>query len=335
MAEATLSITKTTLDQAIGRFVGFTATKGSWTTDDLAIVNMARAAGLRLFYNPPALPGQKFAHAWRFLRPIGSLSAWASVDAVMSGVPSYVDPVSTVTATTSVFYPTMVGFDLVFDTGGNSYPIAEYVDATHVKVTGDASGETSGDGFIITATGDYQMPDDFGVIQGELTFPAGAAYHPDIPVVGEQVIREKRQGSATTGVPRLAALSPLASSNAAGQRWRLSLWPTPNAMFELSFRYHVLQNDLVDSTNEHPLGGQAHAQTIIAACLAAAEQQEDGAYGPKYQDFLVKLGTSIAHDARSEPTFLGYMGDRSDEVEADRRGRCCERPIVTYNGVEI
>lgn len=74
------------------------------------------------------------------------------VTGTMSGAPSFGDPESTVTATAAIFTEEMVGQRLIFDTSGNSYLIEAFTSTTIIDITGDASGEDSGDTLTVSGS---------------------------------------------------------------------------------------------------------------------------------------------------------------------------------------
>jgi len=51
---------------------------------------------------------------------------------------AYVDPTTTITATTAIFYPSIAGKTITFD--GNPYTVATYVSPIAITVTADATG---------------------------------------------------------------------------------------------------------------------------------------------------------------------------------------------------
>ena len=50
----------------------------TWTRTETELVNEAIRTGLRNFYHPPVLPGQRYPHEWSFLQPVVTLSTVAS-----------------------------------------------------------------------------------------------------------------------------------------------------------------------------------------------------------------------------------------------------------------
>ena len=77
-----LAINYEQLKRDIGRYLGYDREPGNWTEDEDEDVEQVIAQGLRQFYRPPRIPGDKYSHQWSFLRPIGSL-------AITSGTADY------------------------------------------------------------------------------------------------------------------------------------------------------------------------------------------------------------------------------------------------------
>lgn len=57
------------LRRLVGRHMGVTAHPATWTSKQSEEVSEAIRGGLRRFYTPAVLPGEKYAHEWSFLRP--------------------------------------------------------------------------------------------------------------------------------------------------------------------------------------------------------------------------------------------------------------------------
>jgi len=183
------------------------------------------------------------------------------------------------------------------------------------------------------STGDYDMPADFGGIEGPMTFAPVTGY-PPVVVVGEGEIRHLRQVSSLSGRPAYVAIRPVESDGSGGQRFEALFYPTPDAAYVLTYRKTILANALTSSA-PFPLGGMAHAQTVLASCLAAAEAQSLDGQTAKMQLFLQRLAASISYDrsANSQEHF-GYCGDDSDEAHRPNAVRRNEAR-VTYNDVEV
>jgi hypothetical protein len=309
------------LRRRVGDFLGKSLDPDDWSQNDFERICDIIDAGYRQFLHPPVIPGDHYPHSWSFLRPSTTLTLWGDVTGTMSGAPSYSSATSksTITATTSVFYATMVGKVITFDDTENEYTITDYTSATAIKVSGDASGETSGDGFTVTADGDYQLSDDFGFLDGRLYFAADDDAWRPMEVSPEGRVYSLRQrdwtASGNGDFPEVAAIVPINSTGSAeGQRHNLSVWPTPvsGATMTLTYKYHALQNALTLS-RPFALGGAAHFETLLSSCLAMAEDFMEDQRGPKWARWMERLTASVGHDRHlvSAKTRYGYVGDPS------------------------
>ena len=76
--ESTLSLTLDDLSATVGTFLGYGRglAKGDteWTTEQQAGITECLASGLRQFYFPPPLPGERSPYDWSFLKPVASLT---------------------------------------------------------------------------------------------------------------------------------------------------------------------------------------------------------------------------------------------------------------------
>ena len=323
MAEPTLSMEYDDFCKEIAYYLGYGRTAyASLSSDEQAEVDAIIQSGLRQFYFPPPLSRAEPAHEWRFFKPVRTVVAWASITGTVSGSASYDGGtgLSTITATASVFYSTVPGQTFVFDTSSTEYTIDSYVSGTQIKVTGDASGEAADDTFTITSNGNYQMPDDFGGMEGDLTFGEDEGWV-TIPLVGEGQIRSLRQTESGTGRPEFAALRPKPMDATVGLRWELLLHPSCDSTYNLSYRTNVFPAKL-DTTNKYPLGGAAHSETVLESCLAIAELRGNDERGIHQAKFLERLAASIQYDMQANSSqFLGYMDRRQRFVNRIKRSR--------------
>jgi len=318
MAESGLSGAYSEFREKIAFFLGYGRTEGSWNADQISTINSVLKSGLRRFYFPPQLPGQATAHDWSFLHPVTELSIGSTTGTAV-GVPVYTTT-SALTADASVFQSRMGengSTTIQFDTSGESYVISSYTSATEVVLTGDASGELSGDTFVISAQYIYDLPDIFGAIDGGFTYNSQNLYD-YIKVVSEKQIRDLRQGTRTIGHPQWCAIRPLSATGVTGQRFEVLFYPNPNQSYTLSYAYTPLV-DNITSDLPYPWGGMPHTETIIESCLAVAESRVDDGSGEHKQQFMDCLRASVAWDERATtPETLGYNSDRSHEAGANR-----------------
>lgn len=307
MAESTLSLKFSTIREAIAHYLGYkryATVAAGLTTDELADVDAYFNEGMRDFLG---------AFNWSFLAPVTSVTLWATATGTVNGDAVYSSPSSTITATAAKFFPSMVGHAFEFDTSETEYVITSYTSSTVVVVTGDASGEATGDTFTITANGLYRMPEAFGGIIGPITFENNAGSYSPIELANERVVAELLQRSTTTARPTIAAQRPVSGTSAtAGQRWDLLAYRIPDSDYTAYFREILLIDQL--TSDEFPVGGMLHGDTIKYACLAAAEHDKnDRARGPmwdRYQQMLQKSKMLDSRLHRSER--MGVMTDNSD-----------------------
>jgi len=305
MTDSTLSLGYTDFIGAIAEYLGYGfGTPGDAT--ELAECDRIMQAGIRQAYYPVQI-GPELAHEWSFLTPTTSLVAYkdVAVDAtvtVSSAV--YSDPSTTITASSASFHPLMVGETLTL-TGVGDFTISSYTSATIVVVTGDASSASGT--FSLASNGIYTLPDDFGGMDGCMTFTDQSGYAP-VTIIGEPKIRELRDRFSTTSRPEHAAVRWKSSTLVSGQKHQLVLYPEPDADYTLNYRYHALKNKIT-SAAPYPLGGMAHGQMYLASCLAEAEKHREDSRGAYWDDFLNKLRASISIDQNHQrQDSFGYMG---------------------------
>ncbi len=149
---------------------------------------------------------------------------------------------------------------------------------------------------ILNGTTDYDMPDTFGGFMTDRLAFASREKWP-LMLVSLDRLLEKKQHNRFTGFeqPMLGALKPKAFTASTGQRWTLSVWPTPVRAHTVSGPYR-LNPDATSTVSDYPMGGEAHSETLLASYLAAAELEKTGANGPLATRFSELLAASIAYD---------------------------------------
>lgn len=182
---------------------------------------------------------------------------------------------------------------------------------------------------------DYDLPDAFGGFIGGMVFSGddNVAGEVIVTTLGE-VLRRRSLPSDATGPPSVAATRPKTGVGATGQRWELLLWPTPNGDYTLTYRYQIIP-DHIPADAQYPWGGEQHAETILASCLAVAERMDERAEQTKRVYFLERLAASIAVDERQAGEFIGspqgrWAGGGFGGLQSLRQAYL---PPITYNGV--
>jgi len=324
MADPTSALNYDDICKEVANYIGWGRTAyASLTKAQQTEVDAHIQAGLREFYTPPLLPGQRETHEWSFLKPWTTIVLWSTASGTVTGVAGA--STTTLTATTSIFYPSMIGHSVVIaDTG--TFTVTGYTSATVITVSGDATCVAKA--ISIAADGDYRLPDNFGGIIGFLYFEPTTGY-PPVAVYGEGEIMRSRMSHTSPGRPLRVAIHPAACDGTTGQRYDMQVHPTPDTNYTMHYRYIVQLDKL--ATGKYPLGGPAHSQTILAACLASAELYKNDARGVHYAEFMTRLATSIAHDRKTtSPAFMGYSGDSSQRPAVFERAAG-----LYYNGTKI
>jgi hypothetical protein len=325
MAESTLSLGYDDFRSEVGLFLGFGADPADWDNGADALIESCVQSGLRQFYHPPPLEAGKSSHQWSFLRPVTSLSTVVSYS---SGTIAINNGETTVTLTDGVWpaWSATRGTLLIDD---EEYEIASRDSDTELTLSSAWDGDSITDAeYTLEHSGDYDLPDDFGAVDGDFTF-APSEGSPSIRIVGEGQIRAYRQHNAGRSRPRYAAIRPKASDGTSGQRFEVLFAPTPDIEYVLQYRYTVLLNKLT-ADNPYPVGGMTHAETILASCLAVAEQRGDDEKGIRWERFIERLTASISMDQKAgTPDYFGYNGDNSD---ASQKYPVSRTDLVIYGG---
>ena len=236
-----LAVNKAYLKRLIGMALEYGPNPATWNHAQGSRVDLALETGLRKFYVPMVLPGERFSWEWKFLKPIGTVT------------------------TNSVVYT-------------------------------------------------YDLPSGFVSFEGPITFaPGEGTLYPGLEIVPEGRIRQWLANSTGTGRPQYAATRTKAMDKAAGgTTWEVQFYPPPDDEYELSFQYNVNPLALSEETSL-PYGGQVHAQTLIEACLTAAEEMMNVVNGPHAGKFIENLRTSVSLDRKAGcPESVGINRDRSD-----------------------
>lgn len=160
------------------------------------------------------------------------------------------------------------------------------------------------------------LPEDFSMLNGPITYARGEdTVYPPIEIVGPQEIYKRQQQDDSAGRPQFAAVQVKAVDPVAGTRHELLLYPTSDDDYEVNLSYKVNPYSL-DFDTALPLGGQAHVQTIIAACLAEAAVFDELTDGQDEARYIERLRSSISHDRRVfAPESLGLMREPSDSFD--------------------
>lgn len=321
MSESSLSVGYPEIRSEIGFLCGWGRTSGNWSATQITRIQAVLDRGLRQFYFHAPLP-QAPNHEWTFLRPVATMQTAASY---ATGTVAVTNASTTVTLTTGT-WPTWAASG-VFVHNGVSYSVATRSSGSVILLDNAFAGTTATAQTYFICEQDYDLPDNFGAMESPLTYAMNEAQWP-LQEVSEAQIRIKRQSGANNGRPQYFAVRPKTTDGTVGQRFEIMFWPTPDAVYNFSYRYMILASTL-SSGFPYPYGGAALAECVMASCLAAAEAMElDIPQGPNYAKFMGLLAAGVNHDLRMGPKFLGYNGDGSG-----KRGRYQPTNYIMYNNV--
>jgi len=150
----------------------------------------------------------------------------------------------------------------------------------------------------------YQLPADFGSIEGPFTLQSTTSAWSKIPLVAEAQVRDRHVGNSITGKPLMAAIRPKAFVGTATGRYEVFFWPAPDASYTLQYRYNV-QVLRLSQTALYALGGAVHSETILECCLWVADEREsDNPQSGHKQSAMERLQASIRADLEHAPRSL-------------------------------
>jgi len=176
----------------------------------------------------------------------------------------------------------------------------------------------------------YDLPDDFSMLEGGFTYDSVTSnFFPPIVVMGEEDIRYRLQRDEVTYRPAWAAIRVKKTPETVGTRWEVEFYPAPSEDYTLKYRYRFNPLQLKDDA-ALPMGGQPHAQTVLEACLFAAQGAHSKGEGSE-QKFMNCLRQSVGHDrAAACPDNLGYSFDSTASGDAMNSLYDYDLSVVTH-----
>jgi len=302
LSESGLSVGWTELQQEVGDYLGFGRTIGNWSAAKTTKVGVLVQAGVRRVYYPQNSNG----HKWSFLRPTANLYLGASgTDGVVSGT-----SFDSATFTDWVTQGIVAGTDTVDITDGTGPTLDEY-DISVVEAGNLTLSSAPGDGTSLTflvsrPVANYNLPDDFGALVGNLHY-ATDENRRQIAIVPLSQILERRARYDLAQAPQYAEIRYKDSDGSNGQRQETLFWPRPDAYYPLWYTYEAYSGALSDSY-PYPLGGMQMSELYIASCLAVAEQRQNQEFGIHTQVFQALLDDALARDRKRGGQHFGRMG---------------------------
>lgn len=150
---------------------------------------------------------------------------------------------------------------------------------------------------LVAGTDTYDLPSDFAGQVQCFTARAGSTAK-RITIVPDETLRQAKLATSSTGTPTVASISPLSHTGDSLQRYQVTFFPNPTAAMTVDYDYAVVPANL-SPANRFPYGQALHAETILAACVAAVEESILGKRGERWSSFLERLGASITQDQQA------------------------------------
>jgi hypothetical protein len=328
MAESTLSIAYADLRSETGQFLGWSRDSANWSTENRStIIASILADGLRRFYVPPILQGERKAHEWSFLKPTISITTTAPYS---TGTIAATAGVVTLSGGT---WPTAAA-DGELIVAGVTYTVNTRNSGTGITLDDTSIEIDAGTAYEIVFPF-VTLTDAFGGLLGPITFrPGSSACYGPLENVGEWMIRTRRQDSDLTSRPTMAAIRNrvISDTSTIGQRWEMLMWPIPDAAYELFAKIRIAPNTL-SATHTYPYGGMPHARTIQEAVLSVAEERMIDTRGVHYAAFLESLQASVEYDRNlMAPEYLGIDRGAGGDGDSVLSSHELSHNYVTYEG---
>lgn len=185
----------------------------------------------------------------------------------------------------------------------------------------------------------YDLPADFAQLYGPMTHATlGSTLYPAIMFVGEVQIRQLLQRQEATARPDRAAIRTKSIDRANGTRYELLLWPVPDAIYQLDYRYRINPDSInLIPTSETEIeihGGDRYSEMFLEAAMLSADGMMGVKRSPHEERFIRSVISAVGSDRMTNaPDSLGYNGDPSQVRRFSADHHDFDENIVTYNGV--
>lgn len=309
MAASTLTLTRDDLRKAVGNMLGQGIDTTEWSSEFSTRVDMCVDIGCRWVYEPELLPGEPQVHIWSFMQP--RLYSFALNQPYATGTITVVSGVVTGSGTT--FPSWAADGEIVVD--GIAYEVDTRDSATQLTLVDTDVDAAAGSAYTLQQV-DYVLPELFGGFLGDLYLNQTQN---SLGFVLERADKQEMLAWQKSGIADFAsqpcrfAIFPKEQTGESDQRWMITVWPFPDAVYTLS-GYYTFNPYRLTSSLTYPMGGLPLSECLREAVLAAAEVEFKGEAGVHNQLFRARLQAAISYDRRiSNPGLLGQNLDFSNE----------------------
>ena len=311
---AELTLTIDLLRTELQRFQGFSRSTAWASVSGSAQLDITSfiARGLRQFYYPPPLPGEASSHQWSFMKKRGTFLFPAPLAptptcTVVNGVVTFLSSALTSgVANTVVTFASLDGY----------YEVDTYTSTT-VCTLKDLSVN-----IVVATTANFYY--------NRVTMPATgmdlnvfyptATRRPPLQNVNSEYILSVQQTNIASpiGFPEIFSIEaknwPSGTEPSVDQDFVMRVYPFCQEATTFTATYRVIPQTL-QASDDIPLGGMAHYETIMVSCLAVAEEYGDTPSSKYRELFMQRLAASIMADRTGMYAGnLGYNGDNSDPL---------------------
>ena len=340
-----LGVTYDELHDEVGRALGLGRDATGDANNDVAI---CVKRGLRQFYTPEPLQNERVGHRWSFMRTVESLDTHAATTEATASIPS--SPAGTVIFSAGTLLTTdakSISHISLTRNGVTTKHLVDSVSSSTLLVCTEAIGYSdTGISCTVHYNGTYALPSAFAGIDGPMTYDTFYGTDPNvadqtIEITSEAKLRDMAQYlEDRDDKPRVAAIFQTGATGTTGNSARIAFYPIPDAVYRLKYT-QINEPANLTTDSQVPLGGALHGETILASCLAIAEQffipNSPHGYQASYRR---RLAASVELDRqamRSET--LGYNADPSEFASLTgftdaRLSRYLHDNRVTINGVQ-
>jgi hypothetical protein len=180
---------------------------------------------------------------------------------------------------------------------------------------------------------DYDMPDDFGRLIGDVKFGNDTHLRPIKEISVGDILNLRARGVSESS-PQYVAIRKKAFTGATGTRYEALFFPTPDSAYTLHYAYEAYTGKLT-TDYPYPLGGAELTELYIESCLAVAEQKTGDNFGVHTELFADLLIDRIKRDLSRGPKYFGQMGHKGTFTDHQSCRREVADGSVFYNGTEI
>lgn len=182
-------------------------------------------------------------------------------------------------------------------------PAMEGVDSNHKWTFLKLQGSVT----LLPGVSEYQLPDGFGRIVGQITVEGDAGK--TVPTIPFGMMMNYLNFHEYAGRPQYANVMAENAFGGKGQAKKLRIFPRPDKAYTITFAADSDTGKIDPDKKPFPLGGHQFSELIIESCLAIAEQRINDERGNHTAAFQSQLIAAIQRDYEQNASYYGAMGE--------------------------